>query len=106
MSAGVGKMSSAQTPFTGAAQPTRAEASAQAEAARRRSVEVAAQRLQSHAQSMGRSLEFRVDRSTGSTVVTVKDTTSGEVIRQIPNEEALWLAEHIDQQAALLRTEV
>ncbi|QGX38290.1 flagellar protein FlaG [Permianibacter aggregans] len=42
-----------------------------------------------------RSLRFEVDEQTGVTVITVKDSQTDEVIRQIPSEELLKLAQHI-----------
>jgi hypothetical protein len=38
---------------------------------------------------MGLSLEFSVDADTGTQVIKVIDRNSGEVVRQIPAEEAL-----------------
>jgi flagellar protein FlaG len=61
----------------------------------RAAVEAAAQELQDYVASAGRTLEFRLDESTGMTVVTVKDTESGDVIRQIPSEEVLKIAESL-----------
>lgn len=43
-------------------------------------------------QSVKRSLQFSVDEETGITVITVRDSESDEVIRQIPAEEMLKLA--------------
>jgi flagellar protein FlaG len=65
----------------------------------------AVQKLEVHMLGIGSALEFRVDDNTGTTVVTVRDKESGDVIRQIPSEEALWLAENLDKiSSALLRT--
>ncbi|MBN0523686.1 flagellar protein FlaG, partial [Pseudomonas aeruginosa] len=47
-------------------------------------------------------LSFSLDDSTGRVVVKVTDSTSGEVIRQIPSEEALRLAERLDEARSLL----
>ena len=55
-------------------------------------VEKAAQQLEAYMRSIGKQLEFHVDESTGRTVTTVKDVNTGEVVRQIPNEETLRLA--------------
>lgn len=49
-----------------------------------------------------RDLSFSLDDSTGRVVVKVTDSTSGEVIRQIPSEEALRLAERLDEARSLL----
>ncbi len=55
-----------------------------------------AQQLESYVQKSGRELQFRVDSSTGSTVVSVLDR-SGQLIRQIPSEEAMRLAERLSE---------
>ena len=55
-------------------------------------VRAAAQQIDSYLKSVGREVEFRVDEETGTTVVTVRQTATGEVIRQIPNEEVLQMA--------------
>ena len=43
-----------------------------------------------------RSLAFSVDSDSEEVVVKVMDKTTDEVIRQIPNEEALRFAEHVE----------
>lgn len=53
---------------------------------------VAAKQIDSYLKSIGREVEFRVDEGSGRTVVTVRETATGDVIRQIPNEEVLQLA--------------
>lgn len=66
---------------------------------------VAAQ-LETYLRSIGRSLQFSVDSTTGRTVVSVRDATTGDVIRQIPSEEALRLAQALGSQpSALVDTE-
>ncbi|GIX36245.1 MAG: hypothetical protein KatS3mg126_2024 [Lysobacteraceae bacterium] len=42
--------------------------------------------------SAGTQLRFRVESDVGRVVVQVIDTQSGEVVRQIPREEALAMA--------------
>jgi flagellar protein FlaG len=42
-----------------------------------------------------RNLQFQVDDGTGIIVVRVVDAVSGDVIRQIPNEEFLRLARNV-----------
>ena len=65
-------------------------------------VQQAARKLEQHMLGMGNALEFRVDKDTGTTVVTVRDKTSGDVIRQMPTEEALWLAQNLDKISSSL----
>ena len=52
-------------------------------------------KVESFLKVQNRDLAFSVDENTSRSVVTVKDSTSGEVIRQIPSEEVLKLAERI-----------
>lgn len=49
-----------------------------------------------------RGLEFRVDEVTGKTVVTVMDRETEEVIRQIPSEELLALAQRLKEGGGLI----
>lgn len=62
---------------------------------------VAAQ-LESYLRSIGRELQFSVDSASGKTVVSVRDAATGDVIRQIPSEEALRLAEALGSQSNAL----
>lgn len=68
----------------------------------RKPVEAAVSSIQEFAQSIQRNLNFALDESSGRVVVKVTDGVSGEVIRQIPSEEALRLAEHLDEVRSLL----
>lgn len=51
---------------------------------------------------MKKGLEFKVDELEGLPVVSVVDVNSGELIRQIPSEEALALAEKMSEIAGVL----
>jgi flagellar protein FlaG len=53
----------------------------------------AAEQIQSFVSSMGRNLSFSVDPSTGYHVVTVVNPENGEIIRQLPSEELLKIAQ-------------
>ncbi|RLA16917.1 MAG: flagellar biosynthesis protein FlaG [Gammaproteobacteria bacterium] len=53
-------------------------------------------------QHLDRNLEFRVDDITGKTVVTVLNKQTQEVIRQIPNEALLSLAQRLKMGGGLL----
>lgn len=48
-------------------------------------------------QNEQRDLQFSVHEATGTMVVQVTDRNSGELIRQIPNEDFLRLAEHANR---------
>lgn len=74
-------------------------ASAQQAAAQpvdRARVEQAAVVLQEFAQSVRRDINFLVDDGSGQLVIKVTDLQSGDLIRQIPSEEALQIAENLD----------
>nr|WP_269468549.1 flagellar protein FlaG [Alteromonas sp. ASW11-130] len=57
--------------------------------------EAAAQQVEAFLKVQNRNLSFSVDEETNRSVVTVKDGESGAVVRQIPSEEVLRLAERI-----------
>lgn len=57
----------------------------------------AVSRLNDFVQSTQRDLYFNYDDSLGKTVVTVVDRTTDEVIRKIPSEVALQLAEKLNE---------
>lgn len=59
-------------------------------------------RLRSQVQNLQRDLNFSVDDSTGDVIVQVVDGESGKVVRQIPSEEILRLAERLDEMRSLL----
>ncbi|MFT5712532.1 MAG: flagellar protein FlaG [Glaciecola sp.] len=55
---------------------------------------------------MNKGLAFSVDEDSGSAIVKVMDINSGEIIRQIPSDEALELAQKLqDVKGLLMRTE-
>jgi flagellar protein FlaG len=59
------------------------------------SVEQTVEQINDYFQSMGRDLNFKVDDESGRTIITVLDSETKEVIRQIPPEEVLQLAMHL-----------
>ena len=65
-------------------------------------VKAVAARIESYLKSVSRSLEFRVDAESGHTVVSVRDSETGDLIRQIPNEEVLRFAEMAEDQTIVL----
>jgi flagellar protein FlaG len=54
------------------------------------------------AQTIKRDLKFSVDESSGETVITVVDTNSQEVIRQIPPDYVLVVRENIESLKGIL----
>ncbi|WP_339462015.1 flagellar protein FlaG [Pseudomonas sp. EA_105y_Pfl2_R69] len=79
-----------------------AEQSEGPEASARDSVEKAVSSIQGFVQSIRRDLNFALDDSTGRVVVKVTDSVSGDVVRQIPTEDALRLAENLEEIRSLL----
>lgn len=54
----------------------------------------------------GHQLSIAVDSSSGQVVVQVRDPVSGDLIRQIPSDEALRIARNLDQEGAALIDEL
>jgi flagellar protein FlaG len=67
-----------------------------------KSVDAAVERINEFVQVVQRDLQFTVDDSTGRTVVKVMDSQSEEVIRQLPPEEILAVAAHMEEVRGLL----
>ncbi len=68
----------------------------------RSQVEDAVASIQEFVQSVKRDLNFAVDDGSGQVIVKVTDPSSGDLIRQIPSEEALQLAENLTEVRSLL----
>ncbi|MBA1146971.1 flagellar protein FlaG [Ectothiorhodospiraceae bacterium WFHF3C12] len=62
----------------------------------------AVEKVKDFVQVVSRDLEFSVDEETGRTIIRVYDSESGSLIRQIPPEELLDLAENLDQARGIL----
>jgi flagellar protein FlaG len=66
-------------------------------------VKEAVSKLNEYIQTTERTLDFQMDEDSGKTVIKVYDTLSAELIRQIPNELALELAQNLnDDEPSLL----
>ncbi|HTO18356.1 MAG TPA: flagellar protein FlaG [Pseudomonas sp.] len=62
----------------------------------------AIKKIQEFVDETQRGLKFSIDEDTGRTVVKVIARQSGEVIRQLPSEEALELAKRLQDAGSLL----
>lgn len=60
-------------------------------------LDAAIEKLNSKVQNLNRNLEFSLDKDSGQLVVKVVDAKTHEVISQIPRQEALKLAQCIEQ---------
>ncbi len=58
--------------------------------------------LKNLVQSVQRDLQFSIDDFSGRTVITVLDSKTEEIIRQIPSEEVLALAKNIESMKGVL----
>lgn len=63
--------------------------------------------LNSFIQDVRRELRFSVDRDSGQTIIKVIDSKSQQVVRQIPPDDIVGMAEQLDGHSGLLmRTRV
>lgn len=61
--------------------------------------------VQRFVQNTTENLNFSVDKTTGKTVVQLVNADTGEVLRQIPSEEMLSIAQALGQMQGLLLRE-
>jgi len=78
-----------------------AKTSADADQSRQEVAQAVAQ-LNDYIQSVQRDLRFTLDEDSGRSVITVIDSQSNEVIRQIPEEVTLSLAQKLNDEEPLL----
>lgn len=69
--------------------------------AQREELDEAVSQLNDFVQNVQRDLQFEVDNDLGQTIVKVVDQQTQKVIRQIPDEVALRLAENLQQDEPL-----
>lgn len=65
-------------------------------------IESVTKQIDSFLRSMGRTINFRVDTASGRMVVSVLDANTGELIRQVPGEDAIRLAESIEASMSMM----
>jgi flagellar protein FlaG len=73
-----------------------------AEAVTAVAVKDAAKAIETYMKNSNRNLEFKLDEASGQMVVSVRDATTGDLIRQIPGEAALRLARQLNDQPVSL----
>lgn len=71
----------------------------------KQNLEVAIDRLNEQMKQSSRGLNFSMDEKLGRPVVTVRNESTGEVVRQIPNEEVVRVAHNIDELKGLFHNE-
>jgi len=85
-----------------AAAPARAAHVEETTRPTREAVEQAAHRIETFVKSVGRSMDFSIDNTTGRSILRVVDPQSGEVIRQLPPEETLRVAKAVEYMQSML----
>lgn len=65
-------------------------------------VERATRDIAEYIQTVNRSLQISVEKDIGTTIITVIDKATEEVVRQIPSEDVVALARYLSQQQAEL----
>ena len=71
----------------------------------KQNLDAAIDRLNAQMKESSRGLNFSMDEKLGRPVVTVRNESTGEVVRQIPNEVVVRVAHNIDQLKGLLHNE-
>ena len=95
---------SAQQPQTDMTVVTAVETKSKGDETEHGQLRAAVQEIEKFVQSVKRNLEFSIDETSGKVVVKVIASGSGEVIRQIPSEEVLKLANSLNDASSLLFT--
>ena len=65
-------------------------------------VQQAVEQIQRVVPLVAQNLQFSVDKGTGKTIISVVNSQTKEVIRQIPTEEVLSIARALDRMQGLL----
>lgn len=82
-------------------EPSKAEKLKARNEDQRKDLGEAVTQLNDFVQNVQRDLQFEVDNEAGQTIVKVVDQQTKEVIRQIPDEVAMRLAENLQQDEPL-----
>lgn len=81
------------------------EAEQQLETKKKEELHKAVKELNEYVKSMDRGLSFRLDEESGRQVITVIEVSSGDIIRQIPDEKMLEVARELAASASGLIAE-
>jgi len=92
-----------QTPPASAPATVNKDAVRLNDAQKRKELDEAVRSLNEQVRKNSYNLNFSVDDTTNYVVVKVKDTASGDVIRQIPSETVLRVAHNIEAVKGMLR---
>src|SRR6476659_8367915 len=84
-------------PGTSAVSTSHAATAAVSQVEQRQRMAAVAQQMRDFLRSNGRDLEFSVAAATDTMVITVREASSGDIIRQMPSEEALQMRRYLDE---------
>jgi flagellar protein FlaG len=68
----------------------------------RANLEAAIEKLNEQVERNGRGLNFSIDEKLNRPIITVRNTSTGEVVRTIPNEVVIKVAHNIEDIKGLL----
>jgi flagellar protein FlaG len=71
----------------------------------RKNIQQAIENLNQQLKENGRGLSFQMDETINRPIITVRNIQTGEVVRQIPNEEVVRMAHSIEEGKGLLFNE-
>ncbi len=72
------------------------------QAVTRERVSAVVEQIDTYLKGSRRELQFQVDEESGQVIVRVRDAATGDVIRQIPGEEALRMARALQEKTPVL----
>ena len=75
---------------------------AKAAAPKEKDVKEAVKDIQDFVSTVTTDLRFTVDKETGRTIVSVVDSQTKQIVRQIPSQEIMKIARNIDRMQGLL----
>jgi flagellar protein FlaG len=85
-----------------AAKPSQIAENQEQKAPGKADVKQAVETISKFVSSRQSELSFSIDDATGSQIVKITDTQTNQVIRQIPSEEAVTIAQALDKLQGLL----
>ena len=71
----------------------------------RENLREAIQKLNEMMRESSRDLNFSMDETTDRVVITVKNSNTGEIVRQIPDATLLRMASHLENLKGVLHNE-
>ncbi|MFO1410030.1 MAG: flagellar protein FlaG [Steroidobacteraceae bacterium] len=92
-------MAAASVPGAGRAAPAPAEPVAASLPDPQQQARIAARQLREYLRENGHDMKFSFDDTTGMTIVRIYNSATGELVRQIPSEEVVHIAEVLRRES-------